>query len=946
VTSMSVAASTRALIIGISDYSDNVLRLKFASANAQALAGALCLPDGCGLSREQVTVLRDSEASRHAVLEALTMVSKACRADDTLIVYFSGHGEATDQSFSLLTFDSSRAQLRETSLASEDLQSALAQCLARGVILVLDCCKSAGFAENASKFFVTLGTRDFRLMLSASRIGQSSYEFDSVRGSVFTDALVRVLHGEVTIGNNTGAIYFADLFEYLQLRVAEGLELIGVARNLQEPVFAGTFSRDPLLFLLRRRSFERLEAETPKYSSRFVRARLRRLAAGFAAATFGLLAFYYTYLDHARYVWQETEVVSDPKRDYISIYRGDLGLNWLGFPHRIITTDIAADALNSAIRPGVGRPLKARWGEPVEEELRGALSPEWRTALSVWEGNREAAWKASKDIDVFDEPNLSGADRAAEALAAITGPKDLDHFEDLMSPDASSSNPPLLRRMAELAPEQAIAVLGDDFDDSLNRRAVLEGLGGKCSQAVLEFIRGTAAHASDDSYSHNAWFGAALRSQCRLGAETLLKASIPRTVWERGLDWLPLLTVEDSTDVRHVITRELTQSLDAIRSHKPDGDTYAESLKSWMLLRTAAIVDPSSVPDEAVDALEASYKHLRYAAALALGSRHGRSDLQALLCHVRDPWVLAALVDTGWFDYTVARTTVLSMANRSQPAIGAHTDGSVIFLLERLRIGHVTAALALVHDIQQRFHAPEVQIELLRTMNELTEKDVSHSHRVRGDVLTAEGQHPLASFSRFGLARGTYGWVIRNDPQAFRDFLSALGDGPDDAAELLGRAELPIAIVAQLERRVNSSLLGLKACVVVTMRGSANQLLALLSSPDVNIRHQADIYAAYNPHIEEVLENPSLQLFGTETRFFLAEQVRLRKRLSALIKATKGQPVATVIDIVALSRTDVSQGLTCWLKDQAGEDGDGPLMGWMDELFFDNSPGPFQVNSR
>jgi hypothetical protein len=127
------------------------------------------------------------------------------------------------------------------------------------------------------------------------------------------------------------------------------------------------------------------------------------------------------------------------------------------------------------------------------------------------------------------------------------------------------------------------------------------------------------------------------------------------------------------------------------------------------------------------------------------------------------------------------------------------------------------------------------------------------------------------------------------------------------------------------------------------MRGSADQLTRLLSSPDINIRHEAEEYAAYNPHLGEILDEPSLKRFGTRTHFALARQMRLKSMLATQISTMQGPSRAIGIGIVALSRSDISSGVVHWLRDQAGEEGDGPLIGWMDELFFDNSPGPLPI---
>src|ERR1700722_5621897 len=97
-------------------------------------------------------------------------------------------------------------------------------------------------AENVVFFFRTLAGSEFRLLLSASRAGQLSYEFDNSAGTFFTNAIVDVLTGRVVVGKEPGIVYFSDLFDFVRHQVAEDLEASGQSATLQEPVFAGTFT--------------------------------------------------------------------------------------------------------------------------------------------------------------------------------------------------------------------------------------------------------------------------------------------------------------------------------------------------------------------------------------------------------------------------------------------------------------------------------------------------------------------------------------------------------------------------------------------------------------------------------------------------------------------------------------------------------------------------------
>jgi metacaspase-1 len=261
---MLAGEATRALLIGISKYKTPSLDLHYAAANAIQLRAALNSPAGCGIPDANLCLLLDHEATASALTEALGSCCSAAEKEDILIFYFSGHGERVGDRFYLVPSDANPRDLSESAVDMQAIQASLATCLARGILVILDCCLSAGFAEHADALFRSISGRDFLLLLCASRAGQASVEFDRRQGTLFTGALLDVLESRANIGAEAGVIYFSELFGFVQSYVAEGLELLGQPPSVQEPVFAGTYSRDPRLFILNRLSLERVEAQTPR----------------------------------------------------------------------------------------------------------------------------------------------------------------------------------------------------------------------------------------------------------------------------------------------------------------------------------------------------------------------------------------------------------------------------------------------------------------------------------------------------------------------------------------------------------------------------------------------------------------------------------------------------------------------------------------------------------
>src|SRR5579884_212058 len=381
---MLASEALKVLCIGVSRYSHDALNLRYAAENAARLFKAFANPTGCGVAPENLRLLRDEHATAGAVLGAIAEAASNAREQDVLVLYFSGHGEREGNDFYLLASDADPSDLAATAVNAVHLRDLLGGCRARGVLVILDCCKSAGLAEVAGGLFTTVGRQDFRLLLSASRTGQMSYEFEEFRGTIFSHHLARVVGGEVPIGDRPGIVYFSDLFEFLAARLAEDLETIGVDPGAQEAVFAGTYARDPRLFILQKVALETLDAEAPRYSRRFVRRAARRAIGAVAAALLVASAGYYYYLDHARYLAPVTSNVDGHDGPYLAVFAGERRVNAFGFPHLLRVTDIPATALGGAGPPTI--PEFSSDGD-IDRSIENALPTEWRAVLAGWTGD-------------------------------------------------------------------------------------------------------------------------------------------------------------------------------------------------------------------------------------------------------------------------------------------------------------------------------------------------------------------------------------------------------------------------------------------------------------------------------------------------------------------------------------------------------------------------------
>ncbi len=103
-------------------------------------------------TRVVIQLLTDRKASAQSIRDALRNLASQCHPDDTVAVYFAGHGryEATDdraQDYLCLS-DTDPQDLRRTALSREELLSSLSGIGSRRVLLCLDTCRSARSADS------------------------------------------------------------------------------------------------------------------------------------------------------------------------------------------------------------------------------------------------------------------------------------------------------------------------------------------------------------------------------------------------------------------------------------------------------------------------------------------------------------------------------------------------------------------------------------------------------------------------------------------------------------------------------------------------------------------------------------------------------------------------------------------------------------------------------
>lgn len=204
--------------------------------DAEALGDVLRDPELCGYPPGQVHLLLDAEATRDNILHALRDLVSSSRDDDTVIIFFSGHGgrrpDGPDTSGYLCPVDYVLGDAEGTGIETNELSALINAIPAARVTLILDACHAEAAAyvksDGVHKGLLPLGFRapaleklsagSGRVVLASCREDERSWTYLSKGHSLFTYFLLEGLRGKA-LGQDDGLVRVFDLFTYLSEQV-------------------------------------------------------------------------------------------------------------------------------------------------------------------------------------------------------------------------------------------------------------------------------------------------------------------------------------------------------------------------------------------------------------------------------------------------------------------------------------------------------------------------------------------------------------------------------------------------------------------------------------------------------------------------------------------------------------------------------------------------------
>lgn len=251
-----------AVVIGVSHYGDTQIpSLRYAADDAQAFHDWLVSRKGGGYAPSRVKLLINADATGRNMKSALFSWLGQALEEDTVIVFFAGHGSPQSPDYPnnlfLLPYDANYDDVATTGFPMWDIETALKRFIkAKKVVVIADACHSAGVGQSFD--IARRGSRGIEInpissglqnlskigdgvaVISASDERQLSQESQSWGGGhgVFTFFLLKGLNGEADY-NRDGRVTLGELIPYVSEQVRRE------TRSAQSPTIAGKF--DPAL---------------------------------------------------------------------------------------------------------------------------------------------------------------------------------------------------------------------------------------------------------------------------------------------------------------------------------------------------------------------------------------------------------------------------------------------------------------------------------------------------------------------------------------------------------------------------------------------------------------------------------------------------------------------------------------------------------------------------
>ena len=227
-----------ALAVGISNFKDSTINLKYAAKDATDFKNFLVTSEH--FKPDHVQLLTDANATRQNIIDTLgsKWLGKSAHPDDLVVVYISSHGSRSEEDAGgvnfLVAHDTEKASLLATGIPMQWLTKMIQeQVRSNRVILILDVCHSGAAGGKGLNRIIGIDEQKMtigsgQMILCSSLAEQVSWESKNYENGVFTRRLMEALQ------SNKDQTTLLEAYKVLKLLVES--EVLRDRANLQTPV--------------------------------------------------------------------------------------------------------------------------------------------------------------------------------------------------------------------------------------------------------------------------------------------------------------------------------------------------------------------------------------------------------------------------------------------------------------------------------------------------------------------------------------------------------------------------------------------------------------------------------------------------------------------------------------------------------------------------------------
>jgi len=234
-----------ALLIGIEKYDDGEINpLRYTVSDVKALHEVLIDKERGMFKSEKVKLLTSDSKDKRSKPTKVNILfylkewlGQNVKEEDTVLIYFSGHGAVWENKKYLLPIDTDTFYMPAYAIDNREFIEGIDNLKSKKVITILDSCHSGGVSRAGKgigdflpeDFYTEFETSEGKVTLASCKGSEQSFEWPEKQHGVFTYYLIEGLTGAAN--KDDQAVTFSEVAEYVYEKVKKWAKEKGVEQT-------------------------------------------------------------------------------------------------------------------------------------------------------------------------------------------------------------------------------------------------------------------------------------------------------------------------------------------------------------------------------------------------------------------------------------------------------------------------------------------------------------------------------------------------------------------------------------------------------------------------------------------------------------------------------------------------------------------------------------------